>query len=706
MDELLRAAALGYIQVAETQRAIKVSGAVGDLLLEKELADLGAALDVSTGVYTVNRAGLAEDDARGLDEVVKTANKAAAALAARKALAAQQGVKLFDEERAKAQRRITREIKGVYKEAMLEHSAEIERIKNLQSLVDQNQDPVEYFKLLHTRGELESVYDALAQGLANAGAAAAGLMGGQLQQAGATARKVAAWQIDNMAGVEVSRFVAHDTATLALSGVTSYTGEPDAPKRDIYSLKAWENVSDKKAARATIKLAVARGLLTGEHPTKIAKRIEGIYTGGEPRSLYKRAVRIAQTETAAVMTMATNDYIRDLNVEGIKTRKRWDATLDGSTRDDHRRVDGEVVDEDKPFSNKLMRPGDGGAADRINCRCCLTPVLDGFEPDSPVRRDNVTGELMPYKTYKEWESGGNKGRQNVTPAAGIDSGAQVYSKLEERHVQNLDEIVTNKAKEQPKRVYKKYERDLVMLDAKHEGGAHYSPSNRGVYVNIANDETHKRGSYSTYFHEFGHNIDGLFREKTGAKVSAYDNCIFGRTIIKEVDDLVKNKHEAIKADVSRLIDEAMTNGRDFSTLISAGYMSKYAEPVLADKVAKGMSDEEFRNELVKNTKTYTSESYANHALAKEIKEHATTPEMLSDLSDIIGGATDLRINLGWGHSKAYWNRGDRTHEVANEAFAEFFSASMVNGESIKVLQKYLPESRKVFEKLLGVLEDE
>lgn len=55
--------------------------------------------------------------------------------------------------------------------------------------------------------------------------------------------------------------------------------------------------------------------------------------------------------------------------------KQWDATLDGNTRDSHRRVDGEIRELDEKFSNGLMRPGDpdGGASEVINCRCaCLT----------------------------------------------------------------------------------------------------------------------------------------------------------------------------------------------------------------------------------------------------------------------------------------------------------------------------------------------
>ena len=57
--------------------------------------------------------------------------------------------------------------------------------------------------------------------------------------------------------------------------------------------------------------------------------------------------------------------------KGADVVKQWDATLDGRTRDSHRRVDGEIRELDEKFSNGLMFPGDpsGGAAEVVNCRC-------------------------------------------------------------------------------------------------------------------------------------------------------------------------------------------------------------------------------------------------------------------------------------------------------------------------------------------------
>lgn len=39
-------------------------------------------------------------------------------------------------------------------------------------------------------------------------------------------------------------------------------------------------------------------------------------------------------------------------------------------------------------------------------------------------------------------------------------------------------------------------------------------------------------------------------------------------------------------------------------------------------------------------------------------------------------------------------------QIANEGFAEFFSAYTANPESLAILRKYLPESSKIFEDML------
>ena len=68
---------------------------------------------------------------------------------------------------------------------------------------------------------------------------------------------------------------------------------------------------------------------------------------------------------------------------------------------------------------------------------------------------------------------------------------------------------------------------------------------------------------------------------------------------------------------------------------------------------------------------------------------------MSDISDILEGATKGGIQCGWGHGKSYW----KDHDVATEAFAEMMQAHVVGDESLKVLEKYLPKSVDAFRRM-------
>lgn len=385
--EIARAVESGVVTVRHHGRGYLLGGAVETLFTRDGLEAAGAEWLVTEKAWYIE----APDEAtrKAVDRMARRTKAIASALAARGIRAKRDGAKTYDRRRAAQQRKAQREIQDVYRLALMEHERELRAVMERYEAA---LDPVEAIKLGYRRDELNAVMDELARGLANAGKAAEALTSSLLPEAAAISRDIAAWQIDNMAGVRVSRLIAHDTASLAIH------------RR--YDKIAWRGVSDYKAMQKAVKQAVSRGLLTGENPAKIAERIEGMFTGNMAGSPYKRAVRIAQTETSRIMSEAAQETIRAANDDGIRCRNRWDATLDGKTRKSHRKVDGEVREVGERFSNGLKRPGDGGAAESINCRCCLTPVLEGFAPNAPIRRDNVTGKTMPYMSFGEWEAAG------------------------------------------------------------------------------------------------------------------------------------------------------------------------------------------------------------------------------------------------------------------------------------------------------------
>jgi SPP1 gp7 family putative phage head morphogenesis protein len=125
------------------------------------------------------------------------------------------------------------------------------------------------------------------------------------------------------------------------------------------------NSTTKDALRKTL----TEGVEAGESIPKLRQRITDVYA--EVKGYRTR--RIAITETHNTVSAGTFETYKGAGLE----KKEWKTSIDGRERETHRKIDGEVVEIDKLFSNGLMYPGDaGGEADEVvNCRCVLLPVI-------------------------------------------------------------------------------------------------------------------------------------------------------------------------------------------------------------------------------------------------------------------------------------------------------------------------------------------
>lgn len=117
-----------------------------------------------------------------------------------------------------------------------------------------------------------------------------------------------------------------------------------------------------------ITAQVSRGISTGMSFEQVSQQLSAYTNIG-----FNNAVRIARTEGHRIQVQSGMDACYKAKEKGADVVKQWDSTLDGSTRESHQKVDGEIRELDKPFSNGLMFPGDpsGGAAEVVNCRCAL-----------------------------------------------------------------------------------------------------------------------------------------------------------------------------------------------------------------------------------------------------------------------------------------------------------------------------------------------
>ena len=120
------------------------------------------------------------------------------------------------------------------------------------------------------------------------------------------------------------------------------------------------------------------------------------------------AIRTARTAVTGAQNAGRMDSYFAAEKMGIKCRKEWMATLDGRTRHSHAMLDGEVVDNDKKFSNGCRFPGDpqGRPEEIYNCRCTLVSAIEGIDTASGQRRarnpETGKSELIENMTYAEW----------------------------------------------------------------------------------------------------------------------------------------------------------------------------------------------------------------------------------------------------------------------------------------------------------------
>jgi HK97 family phage portal protein len=120
-----------------------------------------------------------------------------------------------------------------------------------------------------------------------------------------------------------------------------------------------------------LRESLVEGLKAGESITQLAKRVSDVMDASR-----SRAETIARTETNNAFSSGRVEGARQAGV----SKMEWISARDNFVRDTHAPgtgVDGEVRGLDEPFSNGCRWPGDsqGAAAEVINCRCTVVPVI-------------------------------------------------------------------------------------------------------------------------------------------------------------------------------------------------------------------------------------------------------------------------------------------------------------------------------------------
>lgn len=435
-----------------------------------------------------------------------------------------------------------------------------------------------------------------------------------------------------------------------------------------FSARVWANRSKLVNELHT---NLTQGIIRGDDPQKtidaLANRMNVSKTA---------AGRLIMTESAFFSSAATKDALKDLEVEKYEIL----ATLDSRTSEICRDMDGKV------FKRSEYEIGVTAPPFHVWCRTTTVPYFDDEEAGKRAARDEEGKYyLVPENmSYREWEKtfveGGSKeGLEIATPEAlegavlEINRNSELFKKYGENHYMAVHEKLKENASEDQLKIWGAYESELGVKNPNYKGGAYFSPDDKGISINLAEDAkgSSYESPYQVTFHEMGHHIDWLAGGKNYANYysNQYKNGIFDKSLRDEVKELLSSVEKELKEDFKAN---------------KVKWYKKYENPDFN-------MDESFLS-FFKFKKSWVSEEVSNRIKAiPEIERSA--------ISDIFDGATNASVKGGFGHGRGYWKN---PNYLANEAFAEFWQV-IANPKEWERIKEWFPKSAAVFEEMISDL---
>ena len=255
---------------------------------------------------------------------------------------------------------------------------------------------------------------------------------------------------------------------------------------------------------------------------------------------------------------------------------------------------------------------------------------------------------------------------------------------------NMINLVDKCSNSDVRTFWQKYQPDIKVGDPNHKGRGYCRGGGQTakIYVDTTVDKagTNIHAPYQTSFHEIGHAIDTMNRDKD--KSSAfygisrnYQDGIFPNTIKQEISDLIKDESKRLKS-------EFKIHGSDPKWLHENSFISDWKyEFYIKNGTWVGGEPKYSISVTYQHIQNTINKNYSKIAR--------------SDLSDLLSAVTKDKIRCGAGHRVSYWDKNDEN--LATEAFAEMFSATVANPESAAVIQQYLPKSYDKFLEIIKFL---
>lgn len=212
--------------------------------------------------------------------------------------------------------------------------------------------------------------------------------------------------------------------------------------------------------------------------------------------------------------------------------------------------------------------------------------------------------------------------------------------------------------------------------------------------------------YRTFFHENGHAISAYLETNQpcpGYDVSLYatnyNNGEFPKAIEsdakKMIDDTAKEIKEKIKQGDYKWLDNH--NLISITDRIDYGKLNPQTGKWVATQMPPGYK---YKKEF--------AYKYLTQKMRDLVRVNGNAACI--DLGDMFSGVTNNRVCVGGYHETRYWRDSrkwylywygkDINHGLAEEAFAEFLSAKVVNPESLNLLKKFLPTASDCFDRMM------
>lgn len=131
-----------------------------------------------------------------------------------------------------------------------------------------------------------------------------------------------------------------------------------------------------ETTRDALRAGLVEGAAANEKAAELSKRVDDIFA----QAAKVRSALIGQTEATQVAGFGALEAAR----QGGFSLKKWLSSQDQVVRDSHRGLNGQIrrVSEDFQAPNGASAPHPGAfgdAAEDINCRCAVRPILEGEE---------------------------------------------------------------------------------------------------------------------------------------------------------------------------------------------------------------------------------------------------------------------------------------------------------------------------------------